>query len=296
MCIIAAKYFDNVGWVGAKNRDRNYIPEISFKYQTSDSTEILIFWDEVTKYCEGLNSNGVCILSSSLMVKDDEKEITVRTKSPSKDGIKIKKALKCLTIKEAAKCLIEEKLPGNTLIFDKNTCYLIEGCWKPGGYKKEDYAYKIKKIPHNETVVRTNHGVWLPWAGYQRTADNKSQTMSRISSECRKDIAEYVVEHAKSPDDLIDGLAKTYIDNPQLNCLRTATSKKMMRTTSQIMLIPSEFTMYIRPIQSHIDFNFWKMNHPKHNLWIEILGDRVLYDHNKEIKNIPFPKMSHWSK
>lgn len=31
MCIIVAKYFDKVGWVGVKNRDRNYVPEISFK-------------------------------------------------------------------------------------------------------------------------------------------------------------------------------------------------------------------------------------------------------------------------
>ena len=68
MCIVAAKYFDKVGWVGVKNRDRNYIPEISFKDTSSHGVEILMFWDDVTQYCEGFNSGGVCIISASLMV------------------------------------------------------------------------------------------------------------------------------------------------------------------------------------------------------------------------------------
>ena len=31
MCVVVAKYFDNVGWVGVKNRDRNYVPDLSFR-------------------------------------------------------------------------------------------------------------------------------------------------------------------------------------------------------------------------------------------------------------------------
>ena len=72
MCIVAAKWFTGIGWAAVKNRDRNYIPEISFKDISSDGVEILMFWDNITQYCEGLNSGGVCILSASLMVKDDE--------------------------------------------------------------------------------------------------------------------------------------------------------------------------------------------------------------------------------
>ena len=51
----------------------------------------MLFWDDVTQYCEGMNSGGVSIISASLMVKDDEMEIQVRSKTPSKDGAKIKK-------------------------------------------------------------------------------------------------------------------------------------------------------------------------------------------------------------
>lgn len=298
MCIVAAKHFPDIGWIGVKNRDRNYIPEISFKRIDSDGVERMLFWDDITQYTEGMNSAGVCILSASLMVKDDEMEIQVRSKTPSKDGTKIKKALGYPNLKAAAMSLIKDKLPGHTLIFDKDTCYLLEGCWEPGGYERQKYKYKIHEIPHDKTVVRTNHGVLLPWAGYQRPEqqlDNKSdsQTMSRISSESRKLIAEDVVSKAETPQDMIDGLAGVYSDNPQLNCLRTADKKKMMRTTSQIMVNPGEFTFSVRPVQSHMTFNFWDLNHPKNKCFVEVLSNKVLYDHRKEMGTKPFPKMQH---
>lgn len=58
MCVLIGKYFDNIGWVAIKNRDRNYVPEISFKKKIRDGVEILYFWDDVTQYCEGVNSAG----------------------------------------------------------------------------------------------------------------------------------------------------------------------------------------------------------------------------------------------
>ena len=145
MCIVVAKYFDEIGWVGVKNRDRNYIPEISFRQKISDGVETLLFWDDITQYNEGMNNGGVCIISASLMVLDDEKEITIRAKTPSKDGAKIKRALRFPNVKAAAMSLIKDKLPGNTLIFDRDTCYLLEGSWKAGGYADREYVYKIRR-------------------------------------------------------------------------------------------------------------------------------------------------------
>ena len=272
MCTILAKKFPGIGWVGVKNRDRNYIPEISFRQKISDGVETLLFWDDITQYNEGMNNGGVCIISASLMVLDDEKEITVRAKTPSKDGAKIKRALRFPNVKAAAMSLIKDKLPGNTLIFDRDTCYLLEGSWKAGGYADREYVYKIREIPHDKTIARTNHGIWLSDAGYQRNPEDEAETLSRISSESRLAIAEYCVANAEEPNDIIDNLAKTYTDEPQLNGLRTAHNKKQMRTTSQIMMIPSEKTMFVRPVQSHMTFNFWQMNDPKKDLWIEILG------------------------
>jgi len=275
MCVVVAKYFDNVGWVGVKNRDRNYVPDLSFRKKKNKNTEVLYFWDDITQYCEGMNDSGVCVLSASLMVLDDEKEITVRTKTPSKDGIKIKKALQFTDVKAVAMSLIKQKLPGCTLIFDRETCYMLEGAWEPGGYEDEKYKYKIEEIPHDQTVARTNHGVWLKWAGYQYSHDD-SETASAISSRSRLLIAEHVVKSAETPAQLIDLLTKKYVDNWQLNALRLTDEKKMMRTTAQLMLVPKELTMFVRPVQSNITFNFWKLNNDNSKLWVELLSNRVL--------------------
>lgn len=292
MCVVAAKWFDGHGWIGVKNRDRNYIPNISFKRENHDGVEVMLFWDDITRYCEGINSGGVCILSASLMVKDDEKEITTRAKTPSKDGAKVRRALRYPTVKAAARSCIEQKLPGNTLIFDRDTCYLLEGCWKPGGYRNREYDHVIKEVPKDKNVVRTNHGIWLPWAGYQRS-DDRNQTMSRISSESRLLIAQHVVDEAQDPEEMIDGLIDSYVADPQLNAFRTTTDRKKMRTTAQIMIEPHENTMFVRPVQSHLTFNFWELNHPKHHLWVELLSNRILYQHRKESGIPPFPKMAH---
>lgn len=288
MCIVIGKYFPKYGWVAVKNRDRNYIPEISFKKKFASGVEILYFWDDITQYCEGLNSAGVGILSASLMVLDDEKEIEKRTKIPSKDGKRIKKALTYPNVKAAAMSLVKQGLTGNTLVFDKDHMILIEGYGKDN-----DYKYKMRLLKQDETVVRTNHGIWLPEAGYQRKIDDDSETMSRISSESRRLIAEKVTAEANDPEDIIDGLTKDYTHDGQLNALRTTTKKKKMRTTSQILIIPKEKTMYVRPVQSHMEFNFWDLNHPKQQTWIEILSNRVLYMNLKNLDPSDDPPFDH---
>ena len=170
MCVVVAKYFDNVGWVGVKNRDRNYVPDLSFRKKQNKNTEVLYFWDDITQYCEGMNDSGVAVLSASLMVLDDEKEITVRTKTPSKDGTKIKKALTFTDVKAVAMSLIKQKLPGCTLIFDKETCFMLEGAWEPGGYEDEKYKYKIEEINFETTnaynINKNFHPKENNWVGY----------------------------------------------------------------------------------------------------------------------------------
>jgi len=286
MCTIVGKYFPGQGWVAFKNRDRNYIPEISFRRTIVKGAEILYFWDDITQYCEGFNSAGVGVLSASLMVLDDEKEISVRSKTPSKDGIRIKKALEYTDPKAVAMYLIKKGLTGNTLVFNKDHMYLIEGAKNKG-----EYHHKVEEIAKNKIVVRTNHGILLPWAGYQRKPDDDGETTSRISSESRRLIAEDVALKAKEPEDLINGLTQDYTGNPQLNALRQTHKKKMMRTTSQIMISPEDKTMYVRPVQSHMQYNFWKMNHQDHQTWVEILSNRELY---KNLKNKQLDKDPHF--
>lgn len=276
MCVIIAKYFDNKGWVGVKNRDRNYTPEIGFEVSDKDGLERLLFCDAVTGYKEGFNSNGVAILSASLMVHDDEKEITKRSSKHSPDGIKISGALLQENAVYAAKKAIENELTGNTIIYDRDNMFLLEAC-----KRDNEYHYVCKKIDHDQTVARTNHGVWLPWAGYQRTPDDESQTLSRISSEARMMQAEGIVLKAENSKEMVNGMCQIYVDNPQLNVMRTSTERKKMRTTAQEMIVPSERTLYCRPISSHIEFDFWNLNKPQRNCWVEILSNRALWQNTK---------------
>lgn len=289
MCIVVGKYFPGTGWVAVKNRDRNYIPEISFRKFQSKNLEVTYFWDDITEYCEGVNSAGVGILGASLMVLDDEKEITQRGKMHSKDGKRIKQALKLSDPRAAAMYLVKNKLTGNTLVFNAETMILIESAYTD--YKNDRYQYRMRVIPHNETVVRTNHGIWLPWAGYQRREDDESESASRVSSDARLLVAQYLADRAKTPMEIIDSLCKDYVGNPQLNVFRTEDGDKKMRTTAQLLIIPRERTLYVRPVQSHITYDFWKSNQPDQKTWVELLSNRPFY-HSKQAK-LTSPKYIH---
>lgn len=276
MCVLAAKYFPNKGWVGCKNRDRNYTPEVSFKFKNKNDLEKLLFHDDMTGYQEGMNSHGVCILSASLMVQNDEKEIQKGEHDNSPDGRKINDALSEDTAVLAAKKCAANKLTGNTIIFDRDNLFLLEA-----SISNNKYIFILRKIPKTEFVARTNHGIWLPWAGYQRNEKDEGQYLSRLSSEARLLQAQAIVNGSNDPEELIDGLCQVYLDNPQLNVMRHSTGRKKMRTTAQEMMIPSERTLYCRPISSHIEFDFWRFNKPNRNLWVELLSNRALYKDTK---------------
>lgn len=298
MCIIIAKYFGkHQGWIGIKNRDRNYIPSISFERTHVNGMEIMLFMDDITKYCEGFNSNGIAILSASLMVRDDEKERDNRSSdSPSKDGIKIREALQYNTIEEVVKNVVDLKLTGHTIIFSKDKCFTLEGAWRKGEYLSGGFEYVLKELSHDDIYTRTNHGIDIPWAGYQNDG-SKSHEVSRKSSESRLQIAEYVANEGMSMEEILDGLAKNYINDGQMNALRTTNKYKKMRTTSQIAIMPSQMTMFVRPVQSHLTYNFWELNSSTHLTWVELLSNRVLHTDGNYNSDIAFfKKLRHKSK
>jgi hypothetical protein len=287
MCIIVAKYFPSIGWAGAKNRDRNYTPTLDFIEDTSHNVERMMMHDGITGYKEGINSTGLSILNTSLDVLDDETEVEAGTVDSSPDGKIIAQALLYTDPLDAVKLLIEKKLGGCTIVFNQEDLYLIEGTDDDG---KSPYRYIVKKIEKNNTVARANHGLWIKDAGYQRNPNDESETLGRISSESRLIQAEEVVEAAQTPEDLVDGMCQVYINHPQLNIMRTSTERKKMRTTSQQLCVPKERTLYCRPISSHVEFDFWSLNKPNTNVWVEILGNRELWQ-NTEGKPFGHMKM-----
>jgi hypothetical protein len=72
-------------------------------------------------------------------------------------------------------------------------------------------------------------------------------------------------------------MCKVYVNNPAMNIMRHQSGNKKMRTTAQEMIVPSERTLYCRPISSHIEFDFWELNKPDRNCWVEILSNRALW-------------------
>jgi len=278
MCVILAKYFDGIGWAGAKNRDRNYTPVLDFVEDNGHDVQRMMMHDQVTGYKEGINNHGISILNTSLDVYDDESEVEAGATESSPDGKIIAEALLQHSVVDAVKILIKYKLGGCTIVFDQDELYLIEASDWDG---ERPFEYIVKKIPNTETVARTNHGIWLPNSGYQRKDNNRSETMSRISSESRLALAEAVVATAEEPEDLVDGMCQVYLKNPQLNIMRTSTEQKKMRTTSQQLCVPQEKTLYCRPVSSHLQFDFWGLNQPDTDVWVEILSNRALWQNTQ---------------
>lgn len=287
MCIIVAKYFDGIGWAGAKNRDRKYIPTLDFIESDDHGIGRMMMHDLVTGYKEGINSHGVSILNTSLDIGEDEPDVESGNAKSSPDGNIIANALLHDNALNAVHSVIKKKLVGCTMVFDKENMFLVEASDQDG---TKEYKYKVKKIPNDETVVRTNHGIYLPWASFQRVRGDKQQTLDRISSEARFLQAENVVKHAKGPMELIDGLCRVNTTNPQLNIMRMSTDKDKFRTTSQQLCVPSQRTLYCRPVSSNLKFDFWTLNKPKPNVWVEILSNRALWQNTK--KDIPFNHMN----
>ena len=286
MCIIVAKYFPGTGWAGAKNRDRNYTPTLDFIEDTQHHNERIMMHDKVTGYKEGMNSSGLSILNTSLDVYDDETEVEAGQVDSSPDGKIISQALLYTDPLKAVRHLVKKKLGGCTIVFNQDDLYLIEATDDDG---TAPYRSIVKKIGRANTVARSNHGLWLTDAGYQRNPKDDSETLGRISSESRLAQAQALVEAAKKPQDLVDGMCQVYINHPQLNIMRYSTARKKMRTTSQQLCVPKERTLYCRPVSSHVDFDFWRLNQPHTNVWVEILGNRELWQNVKG--DPPFAQM-----
>lgn len=278
MCVIVAKYFPGIGWAGAKNRDRTYTPELDFIESQSGNIDRMMMHDLVTGYKEGINSQGVSILNTSLDVGNDEAEVESGQAKSSPDGRIIAQALTKPTADAAARSVIKNRLVGCTMVFDQEDMILIEASNWDG---TRPYRFRARRIPKNKTVARTNHGVWMPTAGMQRTPRDRQKTLDRISSESRLLLAEAVVEQAQKPEDLVDGMCRVYINHPQLNILRTSTDGRKMRTTSQQLCVPAERTLYCRPVSSHMKFDFWSLNRPDTDVWVELMSNRELWQNVK---------------
>ena len=273
-----AKYLPDLGWIGVKNRDRGYYPMINIRKSRKNSIERIYIWDETTGYTEGLNEYGVCIMSASMATISDEKgqgttaHEGTRGDYVSPDGKKIRTAMLSRDCNSAIRSLIDTNLTGHTLIFDTNRCYMLES-----GYRNGDFVHKVEEIVKPQTCVRTNHGILLPWAGYQRVDDDPGHSRKRVSSEVRKIKAELGLQTANTLDECMEAILDHSDPNPQLNPCRRDDRDGYMKTTGQLALVPSQKTLYYRPIWSGINFAYDKLNGADERCFFEVLSQRPLH-------------------
>lgn len=279
MCVIAAKYLDGRGWVLAKNRDQNYVATLKFidKLDTKVG-EIFVLDDQKIDYKEGMNYKGLVIITTSLTP-------IISLETNKIDGKNIYEALHMSDPMDAAKFLVSKKLTGFIFCATPEKLVLVEAARKDKNGKQGvgDYVSSIRVIPKDEIVVRTNHGIDFPWAGFQLGQD-KMQDMWYHSSIRRKEIAEKFIETCKTPEAMLDSLAKRVDDDLQMNVFRVEKNSSDMRTIFQWALAPKESLVYLRPIETKMDL---KVSH-------EMISIKVL--DNKKIKEIYDGRIKNFTK
>jgi len=229
----------------AKNRDRGYKAKIEVIHELIDGVEVVYLNDKLTDWSEGMNEFGIGIVNSSLQVDFDEKEGDLakqnldKGKAPkvSHDGLKIRTALSKRKLSDALRSLVsfvgeDDKdvgVKGFTILANPKYTLIIE-------MTSKDIPV-IKKTAREDIIVRTNHGIAYPKAGY-------TSGVRRESSTSRMQIAKDKLKSAKTDSEVLDILNKQYTKDPFLNPYRRE-NKHDMETTSQIMynLDDLEFTL-----------------------------------------------------
>ena len=259
MCTLIAKKFADIGWVGVKNRDRSAPTVTRLVRENKGSMEKVTLMDETTHWSEGMNSHSIGVISSSLERTVTESEL----EKLSKNGQKISQALNGKTVEDVVESLIRSKVNGCVFVFDKDNLYVLEGNPKT----KEIMSRKIVR----DFAVRTNHGIFLPDAGYQSDSNSTEERMRRISSEARYMIGNTIVDLVDKPEDIMVYMAREYSDNPQLTTLRRSLGLIKTRTTEQLIIEPGKNRMLVRNTDGVLKFNQKNANKPDSQILVGVV-------------------------
>ncbi len=235
-CIAFSKMVDN-DLILAKNRDRPYKPHVSIYRELYGDVELAFMKDEDTGWTEGLNSAGIGVINTALMVgrDEEEKKIAAFTGKKSKDGIRIKQAIKFTNIEDVVESLTSYMggIKGHTIVSDGKVVYTIEATSKTETI--------IKKRDIEEPVVRTNHGHDHPDAGYQSGDDY-------ISSVFRKEQMTNNVDTLDSLNRIFKSLSKSEFGKNNPN--NTVRDTETMSTCSQMYMNLNKLEFHFRPLKN----------------------------------------------
>ena len=217
MCVIVAKKSSLQGsnkknWFLYKIRDRAYDPKYNLEVKNKGGVETLFLTDQDTAWSEGVNSNGIMVVSAALDNHSDLDDNGSGSSSNSAVAGQVEKtkalrdAISSKSIDEAVNILTKNRFIGSSFISDGDRLIILEIYVNDDSYNREinkiiklkgkdylekmkivDQVYKImegitdedyditsKEIKKDFLVVRTNHGKLLPDAGYQEDDEDKS--------------------------------------------------------------------------------------------------------------------------
>ena len=237
-CVVALTEIDGTIAM-TKVRDRNYVPRIKVVREMQAGTEIAHLFDTWTGWSEGVNEYGIGVVSSALMVVQDEGEKKEPT-GRSRNGKRIRQILGATSMDEAIEYAMSALVSGCTFISDGVRSVLVE--YEP----KTSDAPILKTLRKGRNSVRTNHGVFLSGAGYTSGDDLKS-------SKTRKRTVEKALKDITSIEDLAPGIARTR-DADRANPLNPVRATDNMSTSTQIVTVPSEKLLKIYLIPDEVDF------------------------------------------
>lgn len=237
-------------YVILKHRDRAYNVNCSIVHDVINGMEVVYLRDDDTYWQEGMNANGICIVNSSLSLRDEDmgaskgKGDSDKSKSRgttgefSKDGEKIVKALTMHTVEDATHMAKTFKggIQGNTLVANERELVTIVGTSK--------HNPVTTNLDGLDLIVFTNHSDIHTDAGYQEGAKRKS-------SEYRKKGAEEILKEANTPMEMLEKMrVQKYDKGSHLNPLR---STDTLVTTSQMMLDPKNLHFHLTIVKKYTE-------------------------------------------
>ena len=234
-CVIGAGEFEGRNCL-LKVRDRNYAPAVRIIRDLVNGVEVAYLLDLDTDWSEGLNEHGIGVVSSALMVIEDETVKKERTKAP--DGIKIRKILGEDSLGSAVNEAVKNGVTGHTFIASPTEIATIE----MDGDRPE---VRILDTADSKVAVRTNHGEDIPEAGYTDGPEG-------ASSKSRKQQAEKHLHSVKTVAELgvsLPSNRRKDRHHPH-NVIRDAD----MFTSSIAVVDPGQLTMALYLVPGKIDF------------------------------------------
>jgi hypothetical protein len=129
-------------------------------------------------------------------------------------------------------------LKGITFVANAETKYIIEGTTK--------HSPLVVEVPKEELIVRTNHGIYYPGAGYN-TGIKKQSSVSRL------EIAERELKKVDKVSEVLNTLSNQYVEDNFLNPYRRE-SEHQIFTTGQILTNLSTLTLQYNSDKTFCEF------------------------------------------